>query len=290
MISTFNLSKLVDLFKDFYRLTQIRITVFDDSFHELASYPEEVSPVCQIIRTDRNALHHCNLCDQQACDIASRRRSAYIYRCHAGLTESIVPVYLGNIVIGYLLFGHLLSYPSYGEAVRSITQCCREYRIDLEELRKQCLLQPLIQEDYIHSAAQIMRTVASYLCLERIAILKNEELPARLDEYITRHFTEELNTAVLCDHFRIGKTQLCEMAKQMYGIGIAQQIRLLRINRAKELLSKDPELSISDIAAACGFHDYNYFITLFKRMTGMTPRQYARASRSEYPRSLQRPT
>lgn len=282
MISTFNLSKLTELFKDFYTLTHIRITIFDDSFRELASYPEKVSPVCQIIRTDKQALRKCILCDEYACDVASKRHSSYTYRCHAGLTESIAPLYLGNLVIGYLLFGHLLSYPSYEEGIHNITQRCQGYHIDPEELREQCLLQPLIQEDYIHSATQIMRAVASYLCLERIAILKDEELPARLDEYITRHFTEEINTVSLCDHFQIGKTRLYEISKQIYGIGIAEQIRRLRINRAKELLSENTELRVSDIAAACGFNDYNYFITVFKRLVGTTPRQYAKDIHSEY--------
>ena len=33
-------------------------------------------------------------------------------------------------------------------------------------------------------------------------------------------------------------------------------------------------LSISQIAEACGFSDYNYFIAVFSRLTGMPPRKY----------------
>ena len=84
MISSFNLDKLEDLLKDFYTLTQIRITVFDDKFHELTAYPKSPASFCQLIRTDARAEEACHQCDQQACKTASSRRAPYTYRCHAG--------------------------------------------------------------------------------------------------------------------------------------------------------------------------------------------------------------
>ena len=86
MMSSFNLQKLCSLLKDFYTLTQIRITVFDDSFHELAAYPDQIAAFCQIIRTDETARNACMLCDKQACETASRRHTPYPYQFHAGLT------------------------------------------------------------------------------------------------------------------------------------------------------------------------------------------------------------
>ena len=113
MISTFDITKLNALLKDFYNLTQIRITIFDENFHELAAYPEHIAPFCQIIRTDETGRKECQQCDENACKIAAKRHSLYTYRCHAGLTESISPLYMGNIIIGYLLFGHVFAYKSH---------------------------------------------------------------------------------------------------------------------------------------------------------------------------------
>ena len=113
MISSFDIVKLHSLLKDFYQLTKIRITVFDDSFRELTSYPDEIADFCKLIRQTPGCAMKCHLCDRHACDIASRRTSSYTYHCHAGLTESIIPIRMGNIVIGYLLFGHVFSYTSY---------------------------------------------------------------------------------------------------------------------------------------------------------------------------------
>ena len=119
MISSFDIAKLHSLLKDFYQLTKIRITVFDDSFRELTSYPDEIADFCKLIRQTPGCAMKCHLCDRHACDIASRRTSSYTYHCHAGLTESIIPIRMGNIVIGYLLFGHVFSYTSYDEGWKS---------------------------------------------------------------------------------------------------------------------------------------------------------------------------
>lgn len=256
-------------------MTKIRITVFDDSFHELAAYPEQIALFCQMIRSDISAAARCHQCDAQACGIAAKRRTLYTYRCHAGLTESITPIIIENIIIGYLLFGHVFSYASYEEGWEQIQKLCEGYSIDKKELETACRQQPIITEDYISSASHIMQAVASYLCMERMVTLRKQELPVQIDEYIQAHYTENIEAMQLAKHFGIGKTQLYEIANQNYGIGIAAHIRNLRIEKARRLLSEQSGLTLAEIAAECGFDDYNYFITVFKRTTGVPPRAYA---------------
>lgn len=275
MISSFNLAKLNSLLKDFYHMTGIRITVFDDTFHELAAYPEQIADFCQIIRTDETAAAQCHRCDKQACEIASRHRKSYTYQCHAGLTESITPIIMGNIVIGYLLFGHVFSYPSQEAGWKKIQEYCKNYRIDMQTLKMFSQKLPCTTEDYIASASHIMQAVAAYLCMERMVSLHQQELPVQIDAYIQEHFTEKMDAMRIARHFGIGKTQLYEFAQQNYGIGIAQHIRNLRIEKAKHLLSECPDLSLAEIASQCGFPDYNYFITVFRRVAGMPPKAYA---------------
>lgn len=274
MISTFDLTKLESLLKDFYNITGIRITVFDESLQELVSYPAEIPPFCQLIRTDRSGAAECLRCDKHACEIAAKRHLAYTYRCHAGLTESIAPLFMGNIVIGYLLFGHVFCYPTYEEGITAIETLCSRYQLSQAALCAAVRKQKLVSEDYITSASHILQAVASYLCLERMAVLKQQELPVQIDAYITEHFTENIDAVSICRQFQIGKTQLYAISRQNYGIGIAEHIRKLRIKKAKELLALQPDLSITEIASLCGFKDYNYFITVFKRLTGSTPKSY----------------
>lgn len=275
MISSFNLTKLNSLLKDFYHMTGMRITVFDDTFHELAAYPEMLADFCQIIRSDPDAAAKCHYCDEQACKTAAKHRRLYTYQCHAGLTESITPIIVGNIVIGYLLFGHVFAYPSHEDGWKQIQKCCKNYHIDMQALKMSGMRQPIISKDYISSASHIMQAVAAYLCMEQMVSLHQTELPVQIDEYIQAHFTENLDAVQLSKHFGIGRTRLYEIARQSYGMGIAEHIRNLRIEKAKRLLTEQSTLSLAEISSQCGFHDYNYFITVFKRVVGVPPRAYA---------------
>lgn len=110
--------------------------------------------------------------------------------------------------------------------------------------------------------------------------LRHENLPMQIDNYITSHLTEPLDSERLCNVFSIGKTRLYEIAKESYGCGIAEHIRRLRIEKAKALLSDRPEMPVSEAAFACGFTDYNYFITVFKKYAGISPGKFARRSQS----------
>lgn len=69
-----------------------------------------------------------------------------------------------------------------------------------------------------------------------LATLRHENLPVQIDCFIQKHLTEDLDVKDICDHFQIEKTHLYEIAKESYGIGIAEFIRNQRIEKAKELL------------------------------------------------------
>ena len=49
------------------------------------------------------------------------------------------------------------------------------------------------------------------------------------------------------------------------------------MEKAKELLAGQEDLPLSEVAALCGFRDYNYFITVFGREEGMSPAAWKRA-------------
>lgn len=274
MISTFDMEKLKSLLKDFHDLTHIRITIFDDQYREIVSYPEAIAPVCAFIREDPRAEQACHLCDRKACETAALRHNTYVYQCHAGLTEAVAPVYAGHIIVAYLLFGHLFSYPNQWTGWEAVRKACSAYALDEKQLQDYVRKLPLTSRDHILSASHILQAVAFYLCMDRLITLHEQELLVQVDDYISRHFTEEIDAAFLCDHFQIGKTRLYALARQNYGKGIAEHIRSLRIEYAKKLLTENTSTPINEIAEKCGYQDYNYFITVFRRETGLPPRQY----------------
>ncbi len=278
MISTFDLTKLRGLLQDFYTLTKIRVAVFNEERRELISYPEEMPPFCALLRTDERAARECHACDQRACEYAAAHQSVYTYQCHAGLTETVAPITMSGLVIGYLVFGHVFDYATHREGWEVIRPLCRAYDVDESALKEACWERPVTPKDSVLSAAHLLQAVSSYLCMERMVSLRKEELPLQIDRYLSEHYTEDISTDELCEHFEISRTKLYDIARQNYGCGLATHIRILRIEKAKRLLTEEPDCPIAEIADRCGFEDYNYFIVVFKRLAGMSPLRYRKAS------------
>ena len=274
MVSVFDIEKLKALLKDFYSISRIRITVFDEHMNELVAYPDQVAPYCAVIRESASGFYACRQCDRDASKRAAQMRTTYIYRCHAGLTEAVTPLYVGEVLVGYLFFGHAFSYDDQESGIHTIEQRCRPLRIDGRRLRETLLSACPIDESTILSASHILHAVASYLIMERMACLQEDKPAARLDAYLSAHFTEELNAASICEEMNIGKTQLYKLSGQLYGRGVAEHIRKLRMDLAKRLLTGSPHMPIAEVCERCGYHDYNYFISAFSRETGQTPGVY----------------
>ena len=274
MISVFDLDQLHSLLEDFHRITLIRITVFDSELNELVSYPENCAPFCRLIRSTPQGRAACAQCDREACAMAAKENRTHIYRCHAGLTEAVTPLYVGKVLVGYLLFGHVFGYGSLEEGWEVISRCCEAYPVDPELLKAACGSCTQVSRDYIRSAARILHATASHLVQERMATLQEDTTAARLDAYLSAHYTEALTSQSLCRTLTIGRSKLYKLSDQLYGCGISQQVRRLRIERAKGLLLDYPEMRISRIAADCGYEDYNYFIAVFSQVVGESPGAY----------------
>lgn len=275
MKSYFDIIQLENLLKDYYYVTQIRITILDVNFVEIGGYPKERAKFCQYIRNNSECDKQCIICDKTACKIASTKKSPYIYKCHAGLTEIIYPLLVGDVTIGYLFFAHIFSFENYEKGIAYVIKRLEKYQLDKNIISTHLQSMPNKSKEYINAAANMLQAVAYYLCIQRFAYLKQEDLPIRIDNYIKENLKNNLSAQAICDEFSIGKTSLYSIANQLYSKGLATYIRDLRINLAKDLLQSSPNMPISDIAEQCGFLDYNYFIALFRKIVGVSPKKYA---------------
>ena len=58
-----------------------------------------------------------------------------------------------------------------------------------------------------------------------------------------------------------------------YGCPPVKYITRLRVERAKELL-RTKRFTVSEISDMCGFENVYYFSNVFKKITGVSPRNY----------------
>lgn len=93
-------------------------------------------------------------------------------------------------------------------------------------------------------------------------------------EYINESFSEPTLTVLdIASAVGVSEPHLGRVFREKLGVSPMRRVNLLRIERAKDLISSS-NLQISEIAQLSGFADPYYFSREFKKTAGMTPTEY----------------
>lgn len=273
MALLFNMSDLNELLVNFYTITNLRIAIFDEEFHEILAYPSQLSRYCQIIRSDVNMIDKCKKCDYNAFERCKKTEDLYVYKCHAGLTEAIAPIRFNSITIGYIMFGQVLSSDEQENTWTILYDYLKNFNIDMKSLHKTFIKKKKVSPEVIRSSSEMLKICAIYLYTSQKIKLGENSLAYRIDKYITDNIDKDISVKDICNNFNLKKTHFYKLSNDYYGMGIMEHIKKIRIQQAKEYLT-DTNKNISDIASLVGIPDYNYFSKVFKKETNMTPRDF----------------
>lgn len=109
----------------------------------------------------------------------------------------------------------------------------------------------------------------------------NELLMKKIDDYILKNINLPLSTKMLSAEFGLVAPYLSKLFKDYKGLTPSQYIQKLRLDSAKSLLSKCPDLLAKDIAEILGYASPLYFSKAFKKNVGMYPSEYRKIHKKE---------
>ncbi len=91
--------------------------------------------------------------------------------------------------------------------------------------------------------------------------------------YINDHYNQNLTLDMAAEHVGLNPAYFSTLFKKEMGVNFSNYVINLKIDKAK-LLLKNSNLSLINIAIELGFDNQSYFSNVFKKATGMTPKQY----------------
>ncbi|MCM1122670.1 MAG: response regulator [Eubacterium sp.] len=92
-------------------------------------------------------------------------------------------------------------------------------------------------------------------------------------QFIDNNYYEEMTLVSLASKYCVESSYFSRMFKQETGKNLMLYITDKRIEKAKEIM-RQSELSMAEIAFMVGYDDYTYFSKVFKKVTGVSPREY----------------
>lgn len=84
---------------------------------------------------------------------------------------------------------------------------------------------------------------------------------------------EELTTSSLSEELGYSKGHFCRRFRECFGVTFTEYLQNQRMTYAMSLYI-EPDETLSDIAAKCGYADSQYFSRVFTKFAGMSPTKY----------------
>ncbi|WP_411747246.1 response regulator [Psychrobacillus psychrotolerans] len=95
----------------------------------------------------------------------------------------------------------------------------------------------------------------------------------QIQQYIREHSHEDISLDALAYRVNLSPIYISKMFKEKLGVNYIDYLTECRIEKAKKLLN-DPEKSLKEITFEIGYHEPNYFSKVFKKMCGVSPKEY----------------
>ena len=92
--------------------------------------------------------------------------------------------------------------------------------------------------------------------------------------YIQLCKNQKVDVAAVASHMCMGSRQFHRKVYTLTGYTPSGLIQRLKIRRARSLMEKDPQISLTEVADQCGFEAYPSFTRAFKNVVGVTPTNY----------------
>ena len=95
----------------------------------------------------------------------------------------------------------------------------------------------------------------------------------RITDYLEQNLEQNVSLDMLAQSMNYSAAYLSRLIKKNTGQSFSELLLYLRLKKSMELL-RLTDMRINDIAAKAGYNDVSYFISLFKKYTGVTPKEW----------------
>lgn len=110
---------------------------------------------------------------------------------------------------------------------------------------------------------------------------ENNKLLLQICEFLQDNVTKRLQFDDVRREFNLSASVIKRLFQNGMGCGVMEHFTRLKIDTAKQMI-RENELNFTEIAETLGFNTPQYFTTVFRRISGMTPSEYESSVKSNF--------
>jgi AraC-like DNA-binding protein len=270
------------LFRDyegvFTKATGLPLTLRPLEYWQLAHRGKKhENPFCALLAEHPATLSVCLAAHEQM--IQHTGVLPHTVTCPYGLTETAVPVKLGDKVIGYLRIGQVLRHmPRKSDAAKAERTVSEQGVRFTRKFQDAWEKSPLVPPEKYNAIIRLLGFFGEQLsALINQIVLENQNaeppLVQKAREYIEKHKAEPLSLADVAKASGASVFHFCKVFKKTTGMTFTNYVGRVRLEDAKTQLL-NPSRRISEIAYDVGFQSLTQFNRTFQRVFGQSPTEF----------------
>jgi AraC-like DNA-binding protein len=267
------------LFNSFLACFGVRVTFFNTKCKVvLFGYCSSTNPFCELIRNDMHMVDRCCEQDQAMCKRSEAHDKLITYRCFAGPTESVMPIRSDGTLIGYGMVGQ---FRTRNEVPAEILKKYQESGGDIKKMRKHFKDMPYIEQKDSENMLNLFSMMINYITTQQYVGLRRLTASEQITRLMNEHSTEDLTIHDIAVAVNKSASTVSHMIKEQFGTSFKQLLIQKRVQRFEHIAHTEPSLNVAESAARAGYSDAFYFSRLYKKVRGITPREYIREMRGK---------
>jgi AraC-like DNA-binding protein/ligand-binding sensor protein len=206
--------------------------------------------------------------------------SATTLECIAGLSDSSVPVRVGERVIAFLQTGQVLLHKPSAARFQKVSKVLADMGLQSEipQLKETYFKTRVMTRHHYDSVLRLLSIFAQHLSAVSNQLMVQEaaaEAPAvaKARAFIADHQVEEISLASVAQAANMSAFYFCKIFKKSTGLTFTEYLARVRVEIVKQLLL-NPHKRVSEAAYEAGFQSLSQFNRVFRRIAGEAPSTY----------------
>lgn len=236
------------------------------------------NPFCALLAEKKSC---CALCLRTQARLSeSRNDSAHSIQCPYGLTETVVPIVLGERVIGFLCTGQVFTRQSGACKSPSPQLLPDAAALTAEGLRlwkRTRSIEPARYKATVHLLtffAKQLSTLSNQLFIEQKSY--EPAVVSRARRFIAENKRSPITLAKVAQASGASMFHFCTVFRATTGVKFTEYVARSRVEDARELLC-NRRLRMCEVAYEAGFQSLTAFHRAFQRILGQSPTEYRAA-------------
>ena len=239
---------------------------------------KNANPFCTLMAGRNKACSTCLQLQQRMESGAGE--GATTLECTAGLSDSSIPVRVGERVIAFLQTGQVLLHKPSAGRFEKVSRQLAELGLEAElpQLKETYFKTRVMTRHQYDSALRLLSIFAQHLSAVSNQLMVQEaaaEAPAvvKARAFIAEHQGEEISLASVAQAANMSAFYFCKIFKKSTGLTFTEYLARVRVEIVKQLLL-NPHKRVSEAAYEAGFQSLSQFNRVFRRIAGEAPSTY----------------